>query len=932
MSEFHKGKQLQEEGTLEEAIAAYHRTLELNSNDSWAYHHMGEALTKLGRFDEAVTAFRHAIELKPDFSWSYHHLGDALAQQQQWEESATAFGKAIELNPEHFGTYVGLGNSLAKLGQLDEAIAAYSRASELNPDADWIHSALANAVQQRNQSDLVAEASASYPQIIELDPDNVEAYQHLLQLQPDNWEVGLQLGNTLVQQGKLEEAIAVYHRAIEHNPHNQTAYYGLEESLAKLGQLEEAIATYRQAIELSLQEKQKASTLDPTEEREEAIKRYRQVIEDNPDNISEYYKLLELQPDRQEVWLQLAQALVRQGKLEEAIAVSRRLIELSPREEYYQQLGEVLGKLSNWDEAIACYHRAIELNPNYYDTYYHLGEVLTQQGKINEATRIYHQLSILLAQKGYIDEAIATFKKIPHQEARYEEIYKNIWQGLNHLRPLDANNTYYPTDLKLTEAYEYFSKENHYKILHLQCLTDEQKVLLEEAGLSIGNLELIREDNIALEEIYINNFNDSPHSIQLAKQVDRDVTTMLWHTCPSRIRFQQSIVETGYIYSVCPRSGKILRSNQSIMHKDIIFYRFVGSEVFYLTVHLWQGDKVYLYFPRTEIIINLRNEVHGINIIDLINGFKGDCVSQWKVLIDYFSNNHKEIVSLTGLWGSLEGGNLGHYFWNEITGIEYLNKNGILSKIERFLVGYYDSFNVSDIFPEVPVEKVIRFANHRECSNFILKNNYCAVRVTDIFIKDYLSEIIHEMALKKCDREFLHKVEEASKAHIPLLWINLRSHSKSWLSQVEGYAKIINTLHKDYPNIGIVFDGFSDEQNIMESIISLIPPTVRTYNALNCLLYETIVWAYAVDLYIAVLGSGLTLVTWLANKPGVAHSNTAHCGQQYWWSTVRENAIPPSFVPRELIIDQDASLPYCNYDLDWKIIYSEVKKIMESFP
>ena len=77
MSEFHKDQQQQEEGNLEEAIAAYHRALELNNNDCWTHHQMGEALAKLGRLDEAVTAYRHAIAIKPDFSWSYHHLGDA---------------------------------------------------------------------------------------------------------------------------------------------------------------------------------------------------------------------------------------------------------------------------------------------------------------------------------------------------------------------------------------------------------------------------------------------------------------------------------------------------------------------------------------------------------------------------------------------------------------------------------------------------------------------------------------------------------------------------------------------------------------------------------------------------------------------------------------------------------------------------------------
>jgi tetratricopeptide (TPR) repeat protein len=183
-----EGDRLLESGTLEEAIAAYRREIELNPDISWSHHNLGEALAKLGQFEEAIAAFRSAIELNPDFSWSYHHLGDALDRQQQWEEAVVAFRRAIELNPEHFGSYCGLGKSLVKLGQLDEAIAAYRRAIELNPD------------------DVQA-----YRNILEMQPDCVE-------MQPDRVELLLQLGKALAKQGDLEGAIVCNRRAIEFNP------------------------------------------------------------------------------------------------------------------------------------------------------------------------------------------------------------------------------------------------------------------------------------------------------------------------------------------------------------------------------------------------------------------------------------------------------------------------------------------------------------------------------------------------------------------------------------------------------------------------------------------------------------------------------------------------------------------------------------------
>src|SRR6476661_1888839 len=250
VSKLNQGKQLVEEGKLEEAIATYRHSIDLNPDDFWAHHYLGEAYAQQEQWGESVTAFRRAIELKPDFSWSYHHLGESLAQQQQWYDASLAFHKAIELNLEHFGSYVGLGKSLAPLGQLDEAIAAYRQAIKLKPDADWIDNILAELLQQRIQRDK-AEAIAIYCQAIKLNPENSQNYYNLLDLQPDNFQVGLQLAKILVKQDRTDRALVVYRRALAFSPNNLESYQELGEFQSLLGQWDDAIATYRRAVELN---------------------------------------------------------------------------------------------------------------------------------------------------------------------------------------------------------------------------------------------------------------------------------------------------------------------------------------------------------------------------------------------------------------------------------------------------------------------------------------------------------------------------------------------------------------------------------------------------------------------------------------------------------------------------------------------------------
>jgi hypothetical protein len=122
-----------------------------------------------------------------------------------------------------------------------------------------------------------------------------------------------------------------------------------------------------------------------------------------------------------------------------------------------------------------------------------------------------------------------------------------------------------------------------------------------------------------------------------------------------------------------------------------------------------------------------------------------------------------------------------------------------------------------------------------------------------------------------------------------------------------------------------------------QEILEILPPDIQTYSTIGSMSYEKVVWAYAIDLYVIPLSSGSTAVSWIANKPGVMHANssfsTESAREQVTYS--RENVILPVFLPIESIVDQEAS-PYIlsvscqNYDFDWRIVYNETRKIINS--
>jgi tetratricopeptide (TPR) repeat protein len=563
-------------------------------------------------------------------------------------------------------------------------------------------------------------------------------------------------------------------------------------------------------------------------------------------------------------------------------------------------LGEALEKLGRWEDAIAADQKAVELKPTW--------------------ERARDKLEKLLAQIHHTNEASAYFQSSQQQQPKTNEVCEYIWNGLHQLGPLDETSLYCQTEILWDAAHRHFMHNSDYTTINLYSLTEADHKKIESVGCFLPNLKLMEQDNLRTEEIYINTFRDSDR-IQLIPL--------------GFANFQQSILATGYIYSVCPISGRILKSNQSLYLRSpshfgyqIAIYRFVGSEIFYLILASCHPQiKLGIYFPKTELIIKFRD--YPVHLNACINDLKSKIVASWQEFKYYISNkNHKELVALSGFIY-----NAGHYFWNDMSGLQDLCDSGKYNQLNKVAVADNSFIDINDYFPELTANNInktiISTEDNHQNSLFqmIVKNNWMAFNITSPCIQERLANRLHDYARVKCNQSFLCKVEE-SKKHFPLLWVTLRSHSRVWLSEVEGITNIINELYKDYPNLGIIFDGHPREKSNVEKILSSIDSNINTYSAVECLMHETLVWVHAIDLFIAPIGAG-SIFTSIANKTGVFHSNTGWFGEGQICLNPRENGVLAINILKKYIMDADESICYVrNYDCDWKVIYDEVINIV----
>ena len=809
----------------------------------------------------------------------------------------------LPLNPDSEKSQAKIAN----LNSLKSSKLSSENISEIN-------SVLEDYLQEANklkQEGKLTQAIDKYSKVLQLHSENITAlnqlaeiyeskkeldqaipyYQCIVRLQPNNSRVYVKLAKALMAQKNTQGAIEAYQKAIALQPEQPAGVYiGLGDALNQNGQIEEAISAYQKAIELK--------------------------------------------PDKSGIHAKLARAMMAQKNIQGAITSYQKAIELSPNNpDFHLSLGQLYFEKSNWDGLIDSYQKAIKLKPNL-------------------PFHIYHQLAQALNLQGRKDEATKVIKSAPQIDFKNGETYLKIWNALNKtsLKTLDEESSYYPTEIARGMVNQYFTQTSQYKIINLRALKEEDKRFIKSVGLSLSYLKLNRAGLITKEGVSLEESISHSAEFQEAEHLNLPLPVA---KAFQRTKFQLDMVEEGYIYAICPSTGRILRSNRSFVpgENDAVFYRFVGNEVFYLiTGRADQGfSKLCLYFPRTELIVVLWYLLS--NREQTFNHFKTHLVTNYERIKAYILNNRKpqKIALVTYP-------HFAHHLWNELSGIYKLYESNSWYKVDRFLVVSEPLGCIDEIFPEIPSQKIERIRWNEMIEEF-LDNNYFCIRFGYNYIKEDLAHRIYQISLKKCSPAFLAEIEKAKQKHFPLFWISIRLGNRTWVSQTEGIANIIKSLSKQFPNLGVVIDGFSlperrdglikpeheatitKEKAVVRRILSLLTPEIKVYDTVGCMLYESIVWAHAIDLYLAHHGTIQHKVGWTANKPGVVHTNrrtlkTPVSKQSPSWA--RENVVVPIYIPKHHVRDvtENVEKPLFNkrpnldnYDCDWRVIYEELLKL-----
>jgi tetratricopeptide (TPR) repeat protein len=184
-------------------------------------------------------------------------------------------------------------------------------------------------------------------------------------LDPANSDIQNRLGEGLERVGALDPAIDAYRAAVRARPAFRKAANNLILALVAAGRGQEAIALARAQVEAAPGDPDRHFTLG--------------LAQSEPDiegAIASFRRALALAPRHTLARYNLALALKRADRLQEAIEELTRVLAMEPRPEAHYQLGVLHLHRGDLDRAAASLRAAIEGSPDYADAHYTLGAVL----------------------------------------------------------------------------------------------------------------------------------------------------------------------------------------------------------------------------------------------------------------------------------------------------------------------------------------------------------------------------------------------------------------------------------------------------------------------------------------------------------------------------------------------------------------------------
>ena len=360
-------------GIYRDEVALFSHVVALNPEARDAHLNLGSALFEAERFDEGLAASRIAVEQRPDSAGALANVGRALVYFERFTEAEEHLRRAVVLDPRNTTAHQNLAEALRKQGRYAAAVESYRAVLAIDAGFALAYAGMGLALFEARR---YAETLAALEQALALQPELAAP-----------GTLPLFMGRAARELGRLDAAAGHFQRAVELDPGNV-------EPILDLATLRRGQQRDREADALLA----RARALRPGDPAllhtvAEALRTQGRLEE----AIAGYRAVLELDPEYAPSHAALGIALYQTRRYAAGVETMAHALALDPALPVAGSLHLFMGRA--WQElgdpaaAVAQYEQALRLEPRNSEALDHLAMARFGQRRYEEALALYRTLA-----------------------------------------------------------------------------------------------------------------------------------------------------------------------------------------------------------------------------------------------------------------------------------------------------------------------------------------------------------------------------------------------------------------------------------------------------------------------------------------------------------------------------------------------------------
>lgn len=256
------------------AIEEYKLALDADPTSQFLNNGLAELYFKTGRSKEAVAAAQELIRKNPNNVDAHKLLGRiylrALGDSQSGvpaepvlKQAIAEYVKIVALEPDDTENRLLLGRLYTVAHDTPHAEEQFKAAQQIDPDSEEVVLSLAQHYSENNELQRAIDLlealpeddqttkteyvlGASYEQMKD-SKKAIAAYRKAVDLEPENLDAERALGQALLADGQLSEALKAFQDVAAGNPEDAAAYIRISEIQRRQGKYDDALATLKKA-------------------------------------------------------------------------------------------------------------------------------------------------------------------------------------------------------------------------------------------------------------------------------------------------------------------------------------------------------------------------------------------------------------------------------------------------------------------------------------------------------------------------------------------------------------------------------------------------------------------------------------------------------------------------------------------------------------